>query len=217
MIKEKNLVENINAYLVTNKNLFANEIRMGIGIPDVMICLSQSTDSLFFDDYYYLKLISLLNDYSSHSLDSIYEKMNIPKRKINNIIDDLCSKDFLVRIDDNFVLKRKIDLINQGINVSIEVKIKDWKNGLIQAQRYLSFSDYSYLAIMDKYLDNVNLQEAQELGIGIISIDSDSISEICKPKRSNKCNSLFKNISLSFLQEQNDSTINNSFFSLCVK
>ena len=90
-----------------------------------------------------------------------------------------------------------------GINISIEVKLRDWKNGILQAKRYLRFSDYSYLAILEKYQRNIDMDELKNSGIGLIVV-GDTIKQVIKPKKSRQCDKYFKYISISSLIDKCD-------------
>ncbi len=68
--------------------------------------------------------------------------------------------------------------------IAIEVKIKDWKQGLYQAWRYKSFAEKSYLAIYDKYAKNVDLEMFKEYGIGLIIFNEKQVKVIVKPTTS---------------------------------
>lgn len=69
--------------------------------------------------------------------------------------------------------------------VSFEFKRENWKRALIQAYRYSSFSDYSYVVLDQCYIRRAlkNLSEFKRTNIGLISIDvSGFIQTISKPK-----------------------------------
>ena len=82
MIKEKDLVNNINNYLSTNNNLFANEIRMGNGIPDIMVGLSLNQEAFYLHDYYHLKILDRILQDNIFSVNSLIEVINLPKSRV---------------------------------------------------------------------------------------------------------------------------------------
>lgn len=74
-----------------------------------------------------------------------------------------------------------------GTTISIEAKLKDWKGACLQAQRYLCFSDYAYVAMPDIYIKNVDLDYFIEIGIGLLSVNAKNTVEIIPAEKSEKC------------------------------
>ncbi len=60
--------------------------------------------------------------------------------------------------------------------VAIEVKIKDWKQGLYQAVQYKTFAERSYLALYEDYAEGVDLGMFQKYNVGLIIFNKDEIS-----------------------------------------
>lgn len=71
--------------------------------------------------------------------------------------------------------------------VAIEVKIKDWQQGLYQAYRYNSFAEKSYLALYEKYCRGVDIDLFKKYNVGLISFNETGIKVLNKPKK-NKFN-----------------------------
>ena len=67
--------------------------------------------------------------------------------------------------------------------IAIEVKIKDWRQGLYQAWRYNSFAEKSYLAIYKPYAKNVDVSQFVEYNVGLIVFDEESIAILNQPKK----------------------------------
>jgi len=100
------------------------------------------------------------------------------------------------------IINKRIDKESLGINISIEAKVKDWRMGLLQAQRYLSFSDYSYVALPENSIKNVDEKRFTNSGIGLLSISEDDIHEVIPAAKSRECDYLFKYISISSMLEK---------------
>lgn len=66
--------------------------------------------------------------------------------------------------------------------VAIEVKIKDWQQGLYQAYRYNSFAEKSYLALYEKYCRDVDISLFKKNNVGLISFNENGITVLNKPK-----------------------------------
>ena len=67
--------------------------------------------------------------------------------------------------------------------ISIEAKLKDWKGGLIQANRYKKYSHYSYLAIAEPFIHRVDKSELKKSNIGLLSVSSKGIKILVKPRK----------------------------------
>ncbi|QHQ61480.1 hypothetical protein Ana3638_12410 [Anaerocolumna sedimenticola] len=93
---------------------------------------------------------------------------------------------------------KNIMSINLGITISIEAKLKDWIGACLQAQRYLCFSDYSYVALPSETIKNVNLSILQESGIGLLSVHGKKVEEILPAKKSISCDYGLKYICKSY-------------------
>lgn len=59
--------------------------------------------------------------------------------------------------------------------VAIEVKIKDWKQGLYQAVQYKTFAERSYLALYEEYADGVDIKMFQKYNVGLIIFNETEI------------------------------------------
>ena len=86
-----------------------------------------------------------------------------------------------------------------GITIAVEAKISDWKNGLLQAQRYLLFSDYSYLALPEKNIRLVDIELLKKAGIGLLSIRDGELEEIMDAQKSCECEYILKYMHTSIL------------------
>ena len=197
-MKEKDLVNLLNDYIDSKNIIYANEVRMGIGIPDIMICSEPLKKDSIITDYYTLKIYDYINKKKIDNIEKITKKIDISKKNIYKYIFELKEKNILDFEKDKIEILKELELKNIGTNISIEVKLKDWKNGILQAKRYLRFSDYSYLAILEQYQKNIDMRELKESGIGLIVV-GDIIKQVVRPKKSKYCDKYFKYISISSL------------------
>lgn len=202
-MKEKDLVNILNDYIESKKIIYGNEIRMGIGIPDIMICSEMLKKDSLITDYYVLKMYDYIAEKKINNIEEITQKFLMSKKYISKYIYELKEKNILDIEENKIEILKKLDLQDIGINISIEVKLRDWKNGILQAKRYLRFSDYSYLAILEKYQRNIDIDELKNSGIGLIVV-GDTIKQVIKPKKSRQCDKYFKYISISSLIDKCD-------------
>ena len=208
-MRESELVNIMNKHLKENNLVYANEIRMGIGIPDVVVGCNLSDEHESIVDYYALRLYCLIIENNMRSIKEVIELSTFPKTQIVKYIQLLKDTKIISTDDDVITINKRLENISLGINISIEAKVKDWRSGLIQAQRYLSFSDYSYVALPENSVKNVESQRFIDSGIGLLSISDEDIQEIIPPVKSSKCDYFFKYISISYLLDKCEDVIDN--------
>lgn len=184
---ESQLVNNITGYLEKYKIRYSKEIHMGIGIPDVSINIGASKTLPKITDYYLLSLIEYIGEKKRVSVDDLVTHFSYDKTKVQNYLKQLSDIGITQEKNAQIVLNRKIFGLNLGKTISIEAKIKDWKSGILQAQRYLMFSDYSYLALPKDRINAVNTDELIKSGIGLLAVSASSMEEIIPPSRSTEC------------------------------
>jgi len=67
--------------------------------------------------------------------------------------------------------------------IAIELKVSKWKQALRQALNYQLAADESYVAMFKKHSNPVDLQKFKSLGIGLITVDSESHATIKIPAK----------------------------------
>ncbi len=213
-MKEVDYVNRLNGYLEDIFVPYANEVRMGIGIPDIMLGAHIPPDYETIMDYYLLKTYDFMLSNKHFTVKELIQSSGFPKTNIKKYICMLEEKNIVNVVNAKINIIKYLKIGFSGKNISIEVKIKDWRMGIGQAQRYLSFSDYSYLAMPEKYISNVSFEHIKSSGVGLLSINENTIDEIVAPTKSQQCNPLLKYISISTLVEKmgsNFSSKNNDF------
>lgn len=198
-MKEIDLVRQINNFYNKNGMICANEIRMGIGIPDILICKKDIDDIVIITDYYELDLYYFLIKTRIRRIESIKNRYIYSKEHITKYINKLEKQNIIEVYEDKVYIKNRIDKKVLGNIIAIEAKLKDWKNALIQAERYLSFSEYSYVALPKCEVSKVDRKEFYKVGIGLLGVDDKGVFEVIKPKRSSKCDMILKYIALSYI------------------
>ena len=181
---------------------------MGIGIPDIMLGNHISSDHESIMDYYVLKTYHFMISNNHSTLSDLIQSAVFSKNEIKKYVCKLEEKNIVNIVNAKINIIKNIQLGFPGENISIEVKVKDWRMGLMQAQRYLSFSDYSYLALPEKYISNASTEEIGSTGVGLLSINENNIEEVIAPRKSQECNPFLKYISISSLVEKMGSNFN---------
>ena len=196
---ESEVVNSMNGYLYSHGICYANEIRMGIGIPDISFNLGGNRRIKCVDDYYLFSVWNYVYAKNKTTLKEIGNHFLFSMEKVKKYVFQLAGMS-LVAIKDEVVRAIKsIKKVRLGITVAVEAKISDWKNGLVQAQRYLLFSDYSYLALPDKNFKNVDLDLLKSVGIGLLSVNEEKVEEVLPAQKSGECEYYFKYMHTSIL------------------
>jgi len=198
---ETDIVQKINNYLTYKGVRFSNESRMGIGIPDISLNIGANNRLTPINDYFMLLILEFISKKKIVSFMELVSEFSLPSARVKQYVNTL-AKLCLVKIKNESVqMIKNVFSTKLGTTFSIEVKIKNWKEAYLQAQRYLCFSDYSYVALPDKYINNVNFDCFEESGIGILSINNDKVEEVLTAKKSEKCELILKYIITSKIIE----------------
>lgn len=196
---EAEIVHLMDNYLYCHGICYANEIRMGIGIPDISFNLGGNRRIKCMDDYYLLSVWDYVNAKKKVTLKEIGSRFLFSLEKVKKYVFQLVKMSLVVIKDEVVRVINDIKDAKLGITVAVEAKISDWRNGLIQAQRYLLFSDYSYLALPEKSVKLVDFEMLKKEGIGLLSIREDDLEEIIAAKKSDECEYYLKYMHTSML------------------
>lgn len=91
-------------------------------------------------------------------------------------------KNFQKRIDIVTIQKYKNNKL--GPAHGVELKVKNWRNGLIQTKRNRSLIPFNSLAIWEDYKNKINKEELINNGIGLIIVSKNKNLKEINPKRS---------------------------------
>lgn len=196
---EAEVVNSMNDYLRSHGICYANEIRMGIGIPDISFNLGGNRRIKCVDDYYLFTVWDYVNAKKKTTLKEIGNQFLFSLEKVKKYVFQLVGMSLVAIKDEVVRVINNIKNARLGITIAVEAKISDWKNGLVQAQRYLLFSDYSYLALPEKNIKHVDIELVKEVGIGLLSIKDGELEEILAAQKSFECEYYLKYMHTSVL------------------
>lgn len=203
---EADLVNDINYYLQNKGILYSNELRMGIGIPDITLNFGANRKLKPLDDYFLVSILAYINEKKKVTFSEIQETFLLGIDKIKHYVLTLANLS-LVEIKKTIIrILKNIFSVKLGTTISIEAKLKDWKGACLQAQRYLCFSDYSYVALPVETVKNVDTILFQNAGIGLLSVDGKKMDEIVPAQKSSSCEFILKYIGTSKIIERNINT-----------
>lgn len=87
----------------------------------------------------------------------------------------------------SFTTAAEVGVSTRTSFIAIEVKVKDWKQGLYQAWRYTAFAEKSYLALYRPHADNIDIELFRQYNVGLIVFDETSV-EVRNAPKNNKFN-----------------------------
>lgn len=194
---EIDIVNTINGYLANKGVRFSNELRMGIGIPDITLNLGVTHRLKPIDDYFHLSILSFIEEKHTTSFTEIKNQFLLTIERVKQYVSTLEDMS-LVKVKNQIVRAIKSIFSSKlGITISIEAKLKDWKGACLQSQRYMLFSDYAYVAMPEHYIKNADPKLFLQTGIGLLSVSSNSVHEIIPAKKSNICDFIQKYLATS--------------------
>lgn len=196
---EAEVVNSMNGYLCSHGICYANEIRMGIGIPDISFNLGGNRRIKCVDDYYLFSVWDYVYAKKKTTLKEIGNQFLFSLEKVKKYVFQLAGMSLVAIKDEVVRVISSIKNARLGITVAVEAKISDWKNGLVQAQRYLLFSDYSYLALPEKNIKLVDLDLLKAVGIGLLSVKEREVEEVLPAQKSEECDYYLKYMHTSVL------------------
>lgn len=196
---EAEVVNSMNGYLCSHGICYANEIRMGIGIPDISFNLGGNRRIKCVDDYYLFSVWDYVYAKKKTTLKEIGNQFLFSLEKVKKYVFQLAGMSLVAIKDEVVRVINSIKNARLGITVAVEAKISDWKNGLVQAQRYLLFSDYSYLALPEKNIKLVDFDSLKAVGIGLLSVKEGEVEEVLPAQKSRECDYYLKYMHTSVL------------------
>lgn len=196
---EAEIVSSMNGYLRRHGVCYANEIRMGIGIPDLSFNMGGNRRIKCVDDYYLFSVWDYVNERKRTTIKEISSRFLFSVEKVKKYVFQLAGMSLVAIKDEVVRVINSIQNARLGITVAVEAKISDWRNGLVQAQRYRLFSDYSYLALPEENIKLVDMDKVKESGIGLLAVKEGSLEEIVAAQKSGECEYYLKYMHTSIL------------------
>ncbi|MFA6004892.1 MAG: hypothetical protein WC775_00200 [Patescibacteria group bacterium] len=162
-----------------NTDIAVQEFAGGYGIADLVFAKNFLTNQNIIDrkplnNYYALKSYLSLPQNKAFTLNDIVKASGGGKNIGSNVANILTFDDYISK-HGKFYYKTDVPLVNPIKKlVAIEVKLRDWKQGILQARRYKSYTDECYLAILSRYEKNVDKHYLTQFGIGLILFNEEN-------------------------------------------
>lgn len=162
-----------------NTDTVVREFHAGYGIADLAFARNfysqkNNLNREPVNNYYALKCLLTLSQKKYFSQDDIFKAAGVSPNLGKKIIQLLITKNYIKK--EGKTLYSGTCLIRNPIKhlVAIEAKLTDWKQGILQARRYKSFTDECYLAILSKSEKNIDFNYLEKFGIGLILFDPET-------------------------------------------
>lgn len=180
-------------------DIFVQEFAGGYGIADLAFAKNFLTEKNTLsrtpiNNYYALKSYLRLSNKVPFTLEDIIRLSETSKHISEKILSYLLNENYIYKegkfyYKSDTVFKNPIKKL-----IAIEAKLKDWKQGILQARRYKSYTDECYLAILSRYEENIDYSYLDKFGIGLILFNEKNGDIWTKQKPS-------KNTLLSFYED----------------
>lgn len=176
---------------ILNNELIYEEFNGRFGNADVVKVKFNNYDEIslkqmkILKDYQCAKITGYLHKQQYHSIKYLMDKTNYTYNNIISILGKLKKANIIVN-DENgmFLINKNFKFPNIEF-ISFELKLKNWKNAIIQANKNKSFSSKSYIVVPMDLAKKLNIRETnifKMYNIGLIGIDNNSYKIFYKPK-----------------------------------
>lgn len=159
-----------------NTDVFAREFAVGYGIADLVFAKSFMAEQNKIgrkpiSNYYALMLYLGLSDNETFTVQDARSNIRSSDSTTQAAINYLLKDGYIEQVEKRTYVK-SYTIEKPALKlVAIEAKLRDWKQGIIQARRYKSFTDESYLALLSQYEKNVDYDLLDAHDIGLILVD----------------------------------------------
>lgn len=160
------------------------EFNSGNGISDLTFAVfNNKKPEISIQNYaemYYL--ITFFNKLGEKiCVDDLMSIQNLNRQTLISLVQKLAQNSFIIEKDGYCIVKKLYRSAFKNI-ISIEAKLKKWRDGFYQAMRYKCFSHKSYLAVPEIYINNVDTRLLIENNIGLISVVNDAVKIVIEPR-----------------------------------
>lgn len=176
---------------ITNNELIYEEFNGRFGNADVVKVILNNYSEISLSqmevlkDYQCAKIAGYLHKQQCHSIKYLMDKTDYTYNNIISIINKL-KKANIVMSDDKgmFLINKNFKFPNIEF-ISFELKLKNWKNAITQANKNKNFSSKSYIAVPMELAVKLNKKEKDIFklyNVGLIGIDKNEYKVFYRPK-----------------------------------
>ncbi len=186
---EKTFVKKLENIFITEGFLTKKEVGVGYGVADLVLVRKDKFNKqncrlrknygqltrLLREDYF--KIFKHLPDENSGhdpvDLDYLIEKTHLSKSFLKyNILRTLEKKEYIKKENGDFYFRVNGWMPIAKEIIAIEAKMRNWKRGFVQANRYRAFADRVYLAFPIEVAHLVDKRLLKRHNVGLIVFDA---------------------------------------------
>ena len=186
---DADMIEHITALLTDEYKVDATglEFSAGYGIADVVGVKYEQLDvnlspRAMITDQRELHVLLSMPVGKAVSAASVSAKVGLSAAYTQKFLRALDEKDYVERQESKFLRVLEI-MIEAEVVVSVEAKLKKWRQALGQAKRYQHFSNIVFVALPQAVVHNIDRNLFRRENIGVIQVSEDSAEVLIKPQR----------------------------------
>lgn len=175
---------------IKNNELIYEEFNGRFGNADVVKVKLNKYNSILLQqmeilkDYQCAKITGYLHKQQAHTIQYLMNKTDYTYNNIVSILNKL-KKENIIETDEKgmFLINKNFRFPNIEFT-SFELKLKNWKNAIIQANKNKNFSSSSYIAVPMDLAIKLNKKEKDIFvlyNVGLIGIDKKGYKTFFKP------------------------------------
>ncbi|MBU2529866.1 MAG: hypothetical protein KKD35_02405 [Elusimicrobia bacterium] len=194
--------------LKNNNLLTRREVGVGYGIADLVLFKLNPTKCKIRNDHKQYKKIENENAFKifeflpesgekkKADVEYLSKELKISKKSLKyKYLKQLLDDKFVKVVNDKYYFKVNGWMPIAKEVIAVEAKLKDWKRGIIQANRYKSFANKTYLAMPLQQEKNIDKKLLEKHNIGLMLFDADTGKLKTKnPKREKALNKFKANL-----------------------
>ncbi len=194
--------------LKNNDFLTRKEIGVGYGIADLVLFKLNPLKCKIRKKYKQYKQIENENAFKIFEflpedgqkkkvdIEHLSRGLKISKKSLKyKYLKQLLNDKFIKIIDDRYYFKVNGWIPIAKEIIAVEAKLKDWKRGMIQANRYKSFANKTYLAMPLHQEKNIDKKLLEKHNIGLMLFDASTGElKMKNPKRKKALNKYKANL-----------------------
>jgi len=187
-MNEKVFVENLEKKFISEGFLTRKEVNAGYGIADlVLVKLDYRKHNIRKDcgqirpllQEAYFKILRHIPDIDDSiepsKFDHILKKTRLSKPLLRyNLLRQLKSYGYIKEIEKDSYFKINGWMPMAKEIVAVEAKLRNWKRGFLQANRYKAFAEKVYLAVPKTIKNSVDIDLLKKHNVGLIIFDVES-------------------------------------------
>jgi len=223
-LTEKIFVDKLEEKFFSEGFLTTREVDVGYGIADLVLINKKNVykekvikrrkynqnkkllHQKYFEILEYLPDLNLKINKKTIEVDNLQNKISISKTYLKyHFLKYLEENNFIIKDKNNYYFKLNGWIPLAKNTIAIEAKLKSWKRGFFQANRYKAFAYKSYLAIPFEisHLVDKDLFKKHNIGLILFNVFNNKKEIMLEPRNQKPTNIYMANMAIEFFWENN--------------